>query len=189
MDENYQAVPGTEIVVRGKGFRPDTETELWWVDPLENAFRMRKEGEYVFVVTDASGGFELTLNMPYAVVPRQEGKQDIHRIEARQISTVGRLEPSEALLLVIGRMVETIFMGMMATLFGIVLSIPVSFLASRNLMAHSPITLAIYYLTAYDALVLVYGGKEYHLSGDRAFLENVRSRVLKGRAGVADSSE
>ena len=44
-------------------------------------------------------------------------------------------------------MVETIFMGMMATLFGIILSIPVSFLASRNLMAHSPVTLVVYYVT------------------------------------------
>jgi phosphonate transport system permease protein len=48
---------------------------------------------------------------------------------------------------VVQRMVETIVMGMMATLFGIILAIPVAFLAARNIMAGSPITMAIYFLT------------------------------------------
>ncbi len=37
-------------------------------------------------------------------------------------------------------------MGMMATLFGIILAIPVSFLAARNLMSGSPLTMGIYYV-------------------------------------------
>jgi phosphonate transport system permease protein len=36
---------------------------------------------------------------------------------------------------------------MMATFFGIILSLPVSFLAAKNLMSGSGLTLAIYYLT------------------------------------------
>jgi phosphonate transport system permease protein len=44
-------------------------------------------------------------------------------------------------------MVETIFLGMMATVFGIIFSIPVSFLAARNLMSGSWLTMAIYFLT------------------------------------------
>ena len=55
--------------------------------------------------------------------------------------------PSTELLSAIEKMVETIFLGMMATAFGIVLSIPASFLAARNLMSGSRITLWIYYLT------------------------------------------
>jgi hypothetical protein len=51
------------------------------------------------------------------------------------------------------------------------------------------VLLAIYYLAAHDVLVLLFKGKEYQLSGDRALLDNVRSRILKGRAGVLDSSE
>jgi phosphonate transport system permease protein len=43
-------------------------------------------------------------------------------------------------------MIETIIIGMMATLFGIILAVPVSFLAARNLMSGSKITMAIYYL-------------------------------------------
>jgi phosphonate transport system permease protein len=44
-------------------------------------------------------------------------------------------------------MVETIFMGMMATIFGILMAIPVSFLAARNIMSGSKITMAVYFLT------------------------------------------
>jgi phosphonate transport system permease protein len=42
-------------------------------------------------------------------------------------------------------MIETIFLGMMATLFGIVFALPISFAAARNLMSASWITLGIYY--------------------------------------------
>jgi hypothetical protein len=51
------------------------------------------------------------------------------------------------------------------------------------------VLIALYYLTAFDALVLEFGDREYQLSGDRALLERVRSAVGKGRAGVSDSSE
>ncbi len=44
-------------------------------------------------------------------------------------------------------MIETIFLGMMATVFGIIFSIPISFLAAKNLMSGSWLTLTIYYLT------------------------------------------
>ncbi|MEJ2150471.1 MAG: phosphonate ABC transporter, permease protein PhnE [Chloroflexota bacterium] len=50
-------------------------------------------------------------------------------------------------MLTIERMVETIFLGMMATAFGIVFSIPISFLAARNLMSGSWLSLLVYYLT------------------------------------------
>ncbi len=51
------------------------------------------------------------------------------------------------------------------------------------------VLIALYYLTSFEALVLVFGGKEYTLSGDRDLLERVQSAVRTGRAGVADSSE
>jgi phosphonate transport system permease protein len=147
-DASNNPVLGTLLTVRGRGFKPSTETEIWWIDPLENAFRIRKGGEYLVIRSDAAGAFEIQVNMPYSILPpNTEGTRRLHYIEARQVDTVGAIEPSETLIVVISRMVETIFMGMMATLFGIILSIPVSFLASRNLMAHSPVTLVIYYVT------------------------------------------
>ena len=61
--------------------------------------------------------------------------------------------PSEALMNNIEKMVETIFLGMMATLFGIVFAIPVSFLAARNLMSGSWVTMAVYFLTRSPKLI------------------------------------
>jgi phosphonate transport system permease protein len=42
------------------------------------------------------------------------------------------------------KMIETIFLGVMATAFAIVISLPLAFLGARNIMAGNPITQAIY---------------------------------------------
>jgi len=147
LDANNQAVPGTVLSITGTGFTPGLPVELWWVDPLANAFRLRKGGSYLTVTPDASGGFTTDVTMPYSIGPQEKGRDQPHRIEARQPIGLGPLRVGEPLVLVVQRMVETIFMGMMATLFGIVLSIPFSFLGARNIMSGSPVTLAIYYAT------------------------------------------
>ena len=43
-----------------------------------------------------------------------------------------------------GKMVETIFLGIIATAFSIVAAVPLSFLGARNIMAGHPITVAVY---------------------------------------------
>ncbi len=131
----------------GRGFLPGAETQIWWRDPLRNEFQIRQAGAYLSVKTDSHGSFTLEISMPYRTSPLKESGSETHWVEARQISAMGKLRASEALLLTLERMVETIFMGMMATFFGIILSIPVSFLAARNIMSASKVTLAIYYLT------------------------------------------
>ena len=42
------------------------------------------------------------------------------------------------------KMIETIFLGIMATAFSMVIALPLSFLAARNIMTGNPITAAIY---------------------------------------------
>jgi len=138
---------GTTVTVRGHNFTPNTRTEIWWRDALGNAFRIRQEGEYVSVMTDSEGSFEIRVTMPYRLTPPSAEGPQYHEIQARQTSEVGPPMPSEPLRFTISRMIETIFMGMMATLFGIVFAIPVSFLAARNIMSGSPLTMAIYYLS------------------------------------------
>ncbi len=147
MDENNQVVPGSLLTLSGRGFAPDTETEIWWSDPLGNEFRQRQEGEYVTVQTDEEGAFQIDLIMPYRLIPPSARGEQIWEVGAQQVAAAGDLVVGEPLKLAIGRMVETIFMGMMATLFGIIFSIPVSFLAARNLMSGSWLSMAVYYLT------------------------------------------
>jgi phosphonate transport system permease protein len=141
-----ERIPGTVLAVTGRGFQPGTETEIWWVDPTGNAFQIRQEGDYLTIVTDDQGAFQIEVVMPYRLVPPSAEGRLIHRVEARQVASVGEAMPSQELLNNIEKMVETIFLGMMATVFGIILSIPVSFLASRNLMTGSWFTMAIYYV-------------------------------------------
>ena len=146
LDENNQIIKGTELTLKGKGFAPNTETLIFWKDSLGNEFRPRQDGEYVSTVTDESGEFTFILVMPYRLIPPSAKGRQIHNVSARQITRVGGAIASDPLKLTIERMIETIFMGMMATLFGIVFAIPVSFLAARNLMSGSWVTMTIYFI-------------------------------------------
>jgi phosphonate transport system permease protein len=147
LDENNQVMPGTTLHLRGWGFEPNIDTEIWWADPLGNEFRVRQAGEYIRFLTDDEGAFELDVTMPYRLIPPSAVGRQLHQVQARQTTEVGGLMPSEPLRLTIERMVETIFLGLMATLFGVVLAVPVSFIAARNLMSGSVVTLTLYYVT------------------------------------------
>ena len=136
---------GTKLSVSGGNFAPNTETEIWWVDQVRNEFRYRYGGEYVKVTTDDSGGFELDVVIPYRVIPTQGDQGYVEwKLEARQVASIGDPVISEELKLSIEKMIETIFLGMMSTFFGVILSIPISFLASRNLMSANWFTRTIY---------------------------------------------
>jgi phosphonate transport system permease protein len=147
LDANNNPIAGSSIRLSGSGFLPSAEAQIWWRDPLRNEFQIRQSGAYLTVKTDSKGAFSFEMTLPYRTSPAKENGSEIHQVEARQISALGKLHASEPLMLTLDRMVETIFMGMMATLFGIILSIPISFLAARNIMSASRLTLAIYYIT------------------------------------------
>lgn len=137
---------GTRFLLKGENFNPEEEIEIWWKDPINNEFRHRKDGKYLTFLPDENGSFSEELNMPYRLLPPVAGEgPKIWQIQARQLLTVGQPRASQELKLAVEKMIETIIIGMMATLFGILLAIPLSFLAAKNLMSGSPITLAIYY--------------------------------------------
>ena len=141
---------GSTLSLTGFGFAPDTETDIWWKDPIGNEFRQRQEGAYVKVTTDGDGQFAVDIIMPYRLLPPSAGEgPKIWEVQGRQIASVGAAELSSEFKLVIEKMVETIFIGMMATFFGIILALPISFLAARNLMSMSPVTIAIYYFVRF----------------------------------------
>ncbi len=146
LDSNNNMIPGDTIFLEGTGFEPDTFTEIWWKDSGGNEFRPRQESRYVSVVTDENGEFTFDLIIPYRLLPPSAVGQQYHTVEARQTFQVGGPLASEPLRLTIELMIETIFMGMMATFFGILISVPISFLAARNLMSGSWITMTIYYV-------------------------------------------
>ena len=99
LDENNQVVRGTIITLTGTGFVPNTDTEIWWIDPLGNEFRPRQAGEYAHVQTDRNGSFSFALVMPYRLIPPSAAGPQIHRVEARQITDLGDLMVGEPLRL------------------------------------------------------------------------------------------
>ena len=138
--------PGTSLAIHGTSFLPNTETEIWWADPLNNEFRQRHEGEYLILMTDENGDFTFEIIMPYRLVPDTAIGAQEWEIQARQFGIEGDAALSKEFLLVVSKMIETIFLGMMATLFGILLALPISFLAARNLMSTNWFTLGIYFV-------------------------------------------
>lgn len=147
LDGAEETVVGTELVVQGYNFNPDVEVEIWWRTPTGAEFRQKQAGEYVRPIPDDDGYFEVTINWPYAILGATfESSVTEWEIEGRQLISVGEWEFSEELTMAVEKMIETIFIGMMATFFGIILSLPFSFLAARNLMSANFITLGIYYL-------------------------------------------
>jgi phosphonate transport system permease protein len=145
-DENYQKVPGTIITITARDFESNEEAEVWWKNPIGDEYRLLEDGQPVVTRTDAQGSFEIQVPLPYRAIPTSAVGPQIFEIQVRQIFTIGGPQPSDPLLQTIERMIETIFLGMMATLFGIIFALPVSFLAAKNLMSGSWLTMGIYYV-------------------------------------------
>jgi phosphonate transport system permease protein len=100
------------------------------------------------VTPDGDGAFEFEAPIPYRFIPPSAAEGPLMwEVQVRQSVAVGPLIASEELMIAIEQMVVTIFLGMMATFFGIIIAIPISFLAARNLMSASPFTLGIYYIS------------------------------------------
>jgi phosphonate transport system permease protein len=137
---------GTTLSLTGTNFMPDIEAPIYWKDPIGNEFPQRQGGEYISVIPDANGSFQVDIIMPYRVVPAEADAVLIWEVQARQLASVGSPEPSEEIKLAVEKIIETIFIGMMATFFGIIFALPVSFFAARNLMSASKVTMGIYYL-------------------------------------------
>ncbi|MDQ7028906.1 MAG: phosphonate ABC transporter, permease protein PhnE [Ardenticatenia bacterium] len=137
---------GESITVRGQGFPPNVEGELWWENPIGDRARLRSGGQFITFLTDAQGTFEVRVTVP-DMVPRQfQETAQLHKVEARYISEVGPWRLTETSALVAQRMGETIAQALMATTWGALFAVPLSFFAARNPMQFHPLALLVYYL-------------------------------------------
>ncbi len=132
---------GTELDIRGGGFVPDQTVNLRWQNPIGNAFKPRGFGDAEFPASE-EGTFETKLFIPDATISSTAQGDQIHTLIAIQTGErefTGQL--SNDMKLALQQMLVTIMMGMMATLVGVVLSVPLSFLSARNLMSSIKSTL------------------------------------------------
>lgn len=137
------------IEVTGEGFLPNVEAELWWINPIGDRQRLLENSQPIRVMTDKNGRFAKTVVVPLAIPLTSmppAGQTQTHVIRAEQHEPYGSLEPTETLALVLDKIGETVALAFLATVLGVILAVPVSFLAARNLMGGNRVTLAIYYV-------------------------------------------
>lgn len=124
---------GDRLTIQGLNLKPDSEGTLFWVNEIEQEFPLGK------FKTDSAGNFQKEITVP----PSARGNRQI--VKAIVSWPEGPWQASETLHLTFEKMVETLFLALMATTFAILVAVPLSLLAARNLMtANIPGTI-IYY--------------------------------------------
>jgi phosphonate ABC transporter permease subunit PhnE len=134
-DQQGQLEFGTLLMIHGGNFRPNETTRLQWTNPIGNPFTPRGVGEAEFE-TGPDGSFETQIYIPDVTIPSTAQGAQIHTLTVIQSGTptfTGEL--TREMKLALQEMLVTIVMGMMATFVGILLALPFSFLAARNLMS------------------------------------------------------
>ena len=142
--------PGDTFTIEGGNFWPSTKGYIWWANIAgEMKFRIRYKGDYLTFETDEEGKIPpitVVAQEPFAEAKAVGKGERLWRVQARMKREVGPLHPSNTFFLVVEKMIETIFLALMATSIAILVAIPISFLAARNLMSVNPISKVVYYV-------------------------------------------
>jgi phosphonate ABC transporter permease subunit PhnE len=119
------------VTLRGYNYYPNALTRVnWMTEDGERRIRQVNGGTQDNFISREDGTFEVTI-----VVPRIRGSTgQIHTIEARGLFPDGAPQISPTTHLVIEKMIETIFLALIATAVSILPSAILSFLAAHNLM-------------------------------------------------------
>ncbi|MEM7348500.1 MAG: ABC transporter permease subunit, partial [Chloroflexota bacterium] len=121
---------GSEITVSGDGFLPGDDVLLFFVPYKEDEseeVQLPLADDVITPNTDGSFSQQVELRKDRT----SENPQKIRAVVNRQ---VGLPRPSEAVYDTIEKIIETVFLALIATTLGTALAIPISFLAARNLM-------------------------------------------------------
>lgn len=120
------AAPGEAVQVEGFNFAPNTSGPLRFVpgsDPA-NPVTIGRDN----VETDEAGHFITQMTMP------ERPGDDVQYIRATLSRNVGAPRFTRTAYDTWDKIIETVFLALLATTFGTILAIPLSFIAARNLM-------------------------------------------------------
>jgi phosphonate ABC transporter permease subunit PhnE len=120
------ADPGAEITVEGFNFEPNTSGPLNFIPPSGVSLRMAD------IQTDAQGHFTVTAKLP------KRPTEEVQAVRGTTRRTVGGPHFSQNAKDTWDKIVETVFLALLATTLGTAIAVPASFLAARNIM--TPIT-------------------------------------------------
>lgn len=131
------AEPDDVVTVRALNMEPGSDARLRWVPPpdedgepaTERPLEVLSLEREEFVI-DGDGNFTGTVEVPRI----RGGEGQLHDVRLLIAVPAGPIELSETAELVIDRMVQTIFMALVATTVAIPIAALISFFAARNLM-------------------------------------------------------
>lgn len=125
---------GDTLGVLGKGFRPNENGRIVWINSIEQEYPLG------IFETNENGNFLKKITVP------QIALGDTQRVHAVLEWRTGEWKFSEALKLTTEKIIETIFLALMATTFAVCIAAPLSFLGARNIMTANLKNKAIYYV-------------------------------------------
>jgi len=169
----YCASPDETVIIEGHNLIPRTSGPLDFI----TASGVKKTlGDFR---VDDTGSFEVEVAMPI----RQPVAEAQH-IRATARVRVGPPKLTETAVVTWDKIVETVFMALLATAIGTVLAIPVSFLAARNLMAENKSPLSSVALAIIGWPIGIYLGFEgYSLA--RSLLSPMMADITNNLIGIA----
>ena len=123
--------PKDPVTIDGFNFTPNT------AGPVNFIAQSGAKLQLGSFETDSSGNFSIT-----ATLPNRQPVDEAQTIRATGRQNVGPPRVSRTGKIVFEKIVETVFLALLATTFGAILAIPLSFLAAQNLMSdiRSPLT-------------------------------------------------
>ncbi len=174
MVPNCASTTQDAITITGSGFQPNAEGLIAW-RPID-ATTTRRVAEFK---VNADGQMETTFTMPD--IRASEEPQTLEVVEVVDRHIVGL---SDTTFEALDKIIETVLMALMASTIGTLISIPLSFIAARNLMQNvkAPITGIMSGLI----LLPVFGGLAFWLgrllvgpvlSADSTFLASLQASL------------
>jgi len=131
------AKAGDSVELVGSGFEPNADAQLRLDTGTGRTILLSR------IPTDNRGGFDVEIEWPSAnTAPAGD-----YTLQMLVNAPSGGLHISDTLVTGLARMGETILLALMGTVFGVLFSVPFSFLGARNLMGASPVGLIIYSAT------------------------------------------
>jgi len=114
--------PGSEVTIEGFNFKPNSSGPIFFIPTSEVELRFSN------LATDAHGHFTAIGKLP------KRSSEEVQHIQAVTRMRVGAPRLSQTAKDTWDKIVETVFMALLATAIGTLLAVPLSFFASRNLM-------------------------------------------------------
>jgi|YNPNPStandDraft_1061719.scaffolds.fasta_scaffold00042_22 phosphonate transport system permease protein len=141
------AGPGGTLIVSVSGMWPNADTIVWWETAIGDDKPLGgNENAPLIVRTDETGSLTTAIRVPSTVLIAQPDPTLMlqHKVYFDQYRPIGGFQLSTNGRYVLQGMIETVTMALMATTLAVLLAVPISFLAARNLMGGNPITFGIY---------------------------------------------